>query len=428
MRMILQSPKKLLIIADSNLTGSDHEAEDVRFNKIVLMKFSFQKLLLFSIFTLIFSFPAKTFAQDSSHIRISLLTCTPGEELYSIFGHSAIRIVDSSSVTDYVYNYGTFNFDDEGFYLKFIRGKLLYYISLADFSDFKFEYRSTNRGITEQVLDLSASEKINIQQILNENLKEENKYYKYDFFLDNCTTRLRDIIIRSKSPNPVLPAVMPVTTTFRNAIHLYLDKSKQYWSKLGIDILLGAPTDAVMTISQQQFLPYNLMKALDSTNNVNIISSSKELYELQPSQQTFSWFTPMVFFAMLLLLFIILGSSRNSKAQMILTGLDGTLFFIVGVLGILLIFMMTGTDHSMTKANYNVLWALPTHLVISFFFNSRKRIVKLYFLIVAISLGLLVISWFFLPQQMNNSLLLLVLLLWYRSVSRYLRINTQNKS
>ena len=302
----------------------------------------------------------------------------------------------------------------------------MYYISLADFRDFKFEYQTTNRGITEQVLDLSANEKIDIQHILNENLKEENKYYKYDFFLDNCTTRLRDIIIKSKSPNPVLPAVMPVTTTFRNA--LYLDKSKQYWSKLGIDILLGAPTDAVMTISQQQFLPYNLMKALDSTSNVSIISSSKELYDLQPSQQNFSWFTPMVFFTLLLLLFFALGSSRNSTAQMILSGLDGTLFFIVGMLGILLIFMMTGTDHSMTKANYNILWALPTNLVISFFINSRKKLVKLYFLIVAISLGILMASWFFLPQQMNNALLVLVLLLWYRAVSRYLRINAQTKS
>lgn len=388
----------------------------------------FLKLLLLTILLFVFSIPARTFAQDSSHIRISLLTCTPGEELYSIFGHSAIRIVDSSSVTDYVYNYGTFNFDDEGFYIKFIRGKLLYYISLADFSDFKFEYQATNRGITEQVLDLSAREKIDVQHILNENLKEENRYYKYDFFLDNCTTRLRDIIIKSKTPSPVLPAVMPVTTTFRNAIHLYLDKSKQYWSKLGIDVLLGAPTDAVMTIGQQQFLPNNLMKALDSTSNVSIIAASKELYDLQPSEQNFSWFTPMVFFAMLLLMFIVLGSSNNSTAQMIVSGLDGTLFFTVGLLGILLIFMMTGTDHSMTKANYNILWALPTHLVISFFINSRKKIVKIYFLAVALSLVLLMVSWFFLPQQMNNALLLLVLLLLYRSVSRYFRINAKNSA
>ena len=134
-------------------------------------------LLLLSLLT-IFNIP--TFSQDSSHLRISLLTCTPGDELYSTFGHSAIRIVDSShrddtgKFSDIVYNYGTFNFDDEGFYLKFIRGKLLYYISRAYFDEFVYEYQESNRGITEQLLDLSPQEKINILHALLENLKEEN--------------------------------------------------------------------------------------------------------------------------------------------------------------------------------------------------------------------------------------------------------------
>src|SRR5260221_13683819 len=104
-------------------------------------------LVHFSLFTIHYSF-----AQDSSHLRISLLTCTPGEELYSTFGHSALRVIDSSSVTDIVYNYGTFNFDDKNFYLKFIRGKLLYYVSTENFSGFKDFYQSENRGIIEQVL------------------------------------------------------------------------------------------------------------------------------------------------------------------------------------------------------------------------------------------------------------------------------------
>src|ERR1700739_4405382 len=78
-----------------------------------------------------------TFSQDSSHICISLLTCTPGDELYSTFGHSALRVTDSANSTDIVYNYGTFNFDDKNFYLRFIRGKLLYYLAPEDFQNFK---------------------------------------------------------------------------------------------------------------------------------------------------------------------------------------------------------------------------------------------------------------------------------------------------
>ena len=155
------------------------------------------------LFVLLFLFNVHTqtsLAQDSSRIRISLLTCTPGDELYSIFGHSAIRIIDSNSVTDYVFNYGTFNFEDDGFYLKFIRGKLLYFLSVENSQDFMYEYSSMRRGITEQVLNFSAEEKKQIEYALIENLKDENKYYKYDFFLDNCTSRLRDIILKYKSP------------------------------------------------------------------------------------------------------------------------------------------------------------------------------------------------------------------------------------
>src|SRR5450631_3558547 len=127
------------------------------------MKKLFRRLFFICIFA---HLHICTFAQDSSRLRISLLTCTSGEELYSTFGHSAYRVIDSNSVTDIVYNYGTFNFDDEGFYLKFIRGKLLYYVSVENFPEFKFAYQSTNRGMTEQVLHLSAAEKSSIQHFL----------------------------------------------------------------------------------------------------------------------------------------------------------------------------------------------------------------------------------------------------------------------
>ncbi|MGF2413391.1 MAG: DUF4105 domain-containing protein, partial [Ferruginibacter sp.] len=107
-----------------------------------------KKLLLLLFISILAHYPISLSAQDSSHLRISLLTCTPGEELYSTFGHSAYRVIDSSSVTDIVYNYGTFNFDDDGFYLKFVQGKLLYYVSTERFEDFKYLYQVTNRGIT----------------------------------------------------------------------------------------------------------------------------------------------------------------------------------------------------------------------------------------------------------------------------------------
>ncbi len=359
-------------------------------------------------------------AQDASHLRISLLTCTPGDELYSTFGHSALRITDSSSMQDIVFNYGTFNFDDPDFYTKFIRGKLLYFVSTAYFSDFKEEYQSTNRGITEQVLNLSDEEKNAVKNFLLNNIKEENKYYKYDFLFDNCTTRLRDIIVQNKKNKPAFKPVVPAGTTFRNSIHEYLDRNDKEWEKLGIDILLGAPTDAVMDTMQQQFLPDNLMKALDSSNHGNnSVLSKAELYPFEKTVVTKSWFNPMIVFSLLLLAIVLLDFSNTKFAAAFLYGFDGLLFFITGATGALLLFMWFGTDHTMCKSNYNLFWAWPTHAIAAFFVNSKKLWVKKYLSITAISLLIVMLIWIFLPQQLNISLLPVCLLLIYRALRRY---------
>lgn len=362
-------------------------------------------------------FPLPSSAQDSSHVRISLLTCTPGDELYSTFGHSAIRIVDSSNTSDIVYNYGTFNFEDEGFYIKFARGKLLYYASTEYFSDFKNEYQYTNRGIIEQVLDLTPAEKITVQNFLNNNIKEENKYYKYDFFFDNCTTRLRDIIKKNHDSTFTVKPVMPLGTTFRNAIHQYLDKNEKEWSKLSIDILLGKPCDAVMTAEQMQFLPDNLMISLDSASHP-LVLSHQNLYPVNNENTKGSLFTPLNIFILLLIVIVAASLSKNKFILSCLHGFDGLFFFLTGVLGIVLILMWTATDHSMTKQNFNLLWAWPTHAIAAFFVTSKKSWVRKYFTFTALVMAIVLLVWFFLPQQLNKSLIPLVLLLIYRSASK----------
>lgn len=361
-------------------------------------------------------------AQDSSHIRISLLTCTPGDELYSTFGHSAIRIVDSSSVSDIVYNYGTFNFDDEGFYIKFARGKLLYYVSAEYFRDFRYLYEATGRGITEQVLDLSPEEKLTVQQFLNNNLKEENKYYKYDFFFDNCTTRLRDIIKKNHDSSFVVKPVMKPGTTFRNAIHQYLDNNEKEWSKLSIDLLLGKPCDRVMTAEEMQFLPDNLMSSLDSAAH-RMVVSHENLYPVNTAGTKGSLLTPLNVFTLLLVVIIALGFLKTKFTAVFLQGFDGLFFFVTGLLGVIFILMWTATDHSMTKQNFNLLWAWPVHIIAAFFVSSKKAWVKKYFAFTAAGLALVLLAWFFLPQQLNNNLIPLVLLLLYRSAVKAFAVN-----
>lgn len=405
--------KRLHSIPSDSLTNL-YFSSVLKFNSCGL--FASRLLLQICFICLLATQQVNTFAQDSSHIRISLLTCSPGEELYSTFGHTAIRVTDSSSVNDIVFNYGTFNFEAPGFYTKFIRGKLLYYLSAEKFEDFVFAYQADNRSIREQLLNLDAEEKIKITEALYENIKPENSSYKYDFFFDNCTTRPRDLLLKYKKNAPIFNAVMPPKTRFRQAIHLYLDQNEKDWSKLGIDLLLGAPTDAVMTVTQSQFLPDNLMKSLDSSNqNHQWVLSANNLYPMENANSSGSIFTPVIVFSGLFLALFFLGFSSNKRAMIFLQGIDGIFFFITGAIGILLIFMWTSTDHIMCKNNYNLLWALPTHAIVAFFINSKKSWVKKYFTFSAVAGILLLLAWFFLPQQMNNAFLPIVLLIIYRS-------------
>ncbi|HMG82463.1 MAG TPA: DUF4105 domain-containing protein [Ferruginibacter sp.] len=384
---------------------------------------------------------ASAFAQDSSRIQISLLTCTPGEELYSTFGHSAIRVVDNTKTRfadsiDVVFSYGNFEFTDNSFYLKFIRGKLPYFVDCESFSPtpydpgFEKEYIDDGRGITEQVLNLTKTEKINIEDALFENVKPENAFYKYDFFFDNCTTRNRDIILKYDTALVVFIPAMPAGTTFRQAIHLYLDRNDKDWCKLGIDLMLGKPCDAVMTTAQSQFLPDNLMTTFDSCkSNPALVSSNKQLYPYTPKKVSTFIFSPTLVFWLLFMIIVVFSFNPAPFARKFLLVFDGLLFFITGLFGIIFILMWTCTDHVLCRDNYNLLWAWPTHMLVTFFVGSKKDLVKKYFALTAIFLGLLLLVWYFLPQQLNTSLIPVILLLIYRSTARCISpANTLNNA
>ncbi len=358
-----------------------------------------------------------TFAQDTSRLRISLLTCAQGNQLYSTFGHSALRVIDSNAVTDNVYNYGTFNFYEKDFYIKFVKGKLKYYVDVEGFQDFQYGYILDNRPITEQLLNLSPQAKIEIRQALNENLKEENKYYLYNFFLDNCTTRLRDLLLKYQQPLPSLPPVMPTNSTFRDAVHQSHDSSHSPWLKLGMDIMLGVHADDVMTTEQQQFLPINLQKALAETKQNNLVLSTQNLFYVEPQKKSSFIFTPFVCFLSIFLLFIILQTIKSNFSINILVAMDSFLFFTVGILGTVLAILWAITDHVTLQNNYNLLWAWPTHIVLAFCVKSTSKRATTYRLLAAIFLILLLACWLFLAQQFNNALLPIIILLIWRLLS-----------
>jgi hypothetical protein len=355
------------------------------------------------------------------NIQISLLTCSPGEELFTTWGHSALRVIDSSTNTDIIYNYGTFDFDDPSFYSKFTRGKLMYFVSVQKSESFFEEYQYYQRGIVEQVLDLSCSEKEKLVSALRENAKEENKYYKYDFIVDNCTTRLRDIVFKNADAPVITNDIRPnEKITFRQLIDKYLDSSYQYWSKFGIDILLGRPLDQKLTNNETMFLPDYLLEGFDSSaiGKRPVVSKKHEILKSALPERKSSLFTPFIVFIVLFLVIFVLGILENTGK--FLSVFDFILFFLSGFLGVFILFMWFGTDHSECKNNFNLAWAMPFHFIIIFFlFRKWNPVItgwlKYYFFINSLLPLLLLIVWKWLPQEMNNALLPIVSLLLVRS-------------
>lgn len=376
------------------------------------MKKFFGFLLLFTI-----SVSYVQAQHDSCHLQISLLTCAPGEELYSTFGHSALRVQERASGIDIIFNYGTFQFGPD-FYKKFVRGKLLYYVSIEEFSSFREQYQFESRSMQEQILQLSCTDKQQLFAALKTNAAEANKYYRYDFLFDNCSTRLRDIVKANTTGTVrfanILPAKIP---TFRNLLYTYLDNGGQHWSKFGIDLLLGSRLDIKVTNEQAMFLPDYLLKgfANASVSSKPLASPPQTILQMPTPLRGNSILQPMVVLSALLLLVIILSFMPSVKAQKALAFFDFLLFLILGLTGCLLIFMWTATDHALCKNNYNLLWALPTHAAAAFFLRSNGKLISYYLLATIVVQAFLVVGWIFLPQEFNLAFLPLVLLVLLRS-------------
>lgn len=380
------------------------------------------KKLLFTIFLFLFFYKADSQIPDSCQFRISLLTCSPGQEIYSIFGHSALRLRDSSRNLDIIFNYGTFDFEDPNFLAKFGRGNLLYFVSVEEIDDFINQYREDKRNITEQELNLSCSEKEKLSDFLKNNTKEENKYYLYSFLYDNCSSRLKDIVAKNSSSPLAFQNILPApNTSFRDLIHEYMDKGRQPWTKLGLDMLLGSSLDVKIKNEEAMFLPEYLMKAFDNgkIGKRNLITGKQLILSTEPTLTNSFLPKPPVFFTCLFIIIAIIGFLKNKRVNMLLNGFDFLLFFTAGLTGLLLLALWVARTDVVCRNNFNMAWALPTHLIMVFFLYSKRGWAKKYWLFTAILQLILLVTWFFLPQQLNIALLPVAALLLLRSFMRY---------
>lgn len=376
---------------------------------------------IFFLLTCLLSLTISFAQSDSCRLRVSLLTCGPGEDLYSIWGHTAVRITDSAAHTDIIYNYGTFDFEDPDFYIKFVKGKLLYFVSVEQYDDFMYEYRVENRSVVEQVLNLNCEEKEHLSDALTTNAKKENRYYFYEFLFDNCATRVRDIL-KTNVDGPVdvrniLPHPVP---TFREMLHVGLDSGGLSWSELGIDLALGSLIDRKPTNDEAMFLPDYLMKGFDSsyTGSKPVVWSKRLILPARPAAVEAEIFSPINTMVCILALIFLLTVLNKKWSRRWLDIFDVALFFLVGGIGCFLLFMWVGTEHDLTADNYNLLWAVPAHLVIAFFMLRNKNWVRKYFLASAILYTLILLFWALIPQGMNPAFLPVVMLLGLRSFVR----------
>ncbi len=356
---------------------------------------------------------------DSSHLRISLLTCSPGAELYSTFGHTAIRVTDSTRGIDMVYNYGTFDDRDPNFYVKFTRGIMIYALSNYSFQEFLQEYAYERRYVIEQELNLNGDEKQRLYAALQENALEQNRYYNYYFHTDNCTTRARDMITQKSGASVVFKSILPEKVpSFRNLIHTYLDKANQHWSKFGIDLLLGSNLDKKVTNESSMFLPDYLLKGFDSAmvDGRKLVAAKNNVLPVAPVPPSVTLFTPLFVFATLFIIVTLLSFSTNKYAQGFLNVFDAVFFLLIGFFGVVIVTLWAIRVDDVCRNNYNLGWALPTHFFMAFVVYLKRKWIQQYFRVVFVLTLLFAVCWlFFIPQKINMAVLPLLGIVLVRS-------------
>lgn len=369
--------------------------------------------------------------------QISVITLGPDpNELYAAFGHSAIRVYDSLQGIDYAYNYGVFDFDQPNFYLNFARGFLYYKLGVYSYPDFGKAYIYYNRFIHEQVLNLTPQQKQKVFDYLQWNARPENQTYRYDYFYNNCATRIRDVFVEVLGNDIQFDGTYIKTDyTIRELTDLYLGPLP--WGDLGIDICLGLPMDKKASAYEYMFLPDYIESSFAHCSIKNgeganpIVSKRISIFESRPTEIEKSLLHPWIAFGGFLT-FSLLLSYWDWRRKAISKWFDVPLFFAVGLIGLLLLLLWTATDHQAAAKNFNLLWAFPLHAIAALVLlrrNSPSYLEK-YFSITALVLGITMALWTLLPQQLNDFLLPIVGVLMIRSllVSKLLPIIRQTTS
>lgn len=307
--------------------------------------------------------------REMDGVELGLLTCSPGKEIYSYYGHTAIRYKNEQRGIDVAINYGLFNYHRPHFIIRFVFGLCDYEMGVTPFENFLSEYIEDGRGVVEQRLRLTADEKFAILNALAINAEDANKVYRYNFFYDNCSSRARDMLVDHIRGKVVYRPHLQTTNSYRVMVHQW--NANHPWSSFGCDLLLGVGADRSTNLEQQQFLPDSLRASF--ANAVVLRPGMKELplidstwtvlpvHNVDKSHNYLSLLTPKVAFALLaILLFIV--ACYEIKQKKVFGGIDFLMLFVDGVAGFIL-FSMIFSKHPTVSLNFQIFALNPLSLL-----------------------------------------------------------------
>ena len=357
----------------------------------------------------------------SESCQVSVLTCATGDQLYSKFGHTAIRVQDPVLAIDVVYNYGTFDFNQPNFYLNFVKGKLVYSLSRKPFDNFLFEYELEKRWVKEQILNLTLEQKNTFLAFLENNYLPDNRDYLYDPLLNNCSSITGDILKELYGDAVVFnDSHLEKQFTFRQLVRQYLNTNS--WAAFGIDLAFGSVVDSKATPKQHMFQPYYAMYQLDNTsiNGKPLVLRKRDVLDYSEHERNGYFPLSPLFWLCLFLVFVGAITYLDIRHKTRSRWLDFSLLFISGLVGLILLLLWVATDHTSTPYNYNILWAFPLNLAVAFILILRPQLPDWTpkYVVTALGLmGLVILLWIFGVQAFSPVLIPLWLALglryWY---------------
>ena len=309
-------------------------------------------------------------------IRVSLLTCSPHDEIYSLYGHTAIRYEDKASKTDIVVNYGMFSFKKPFFVARFVLGLTDYEMGIQDFNDFCYEYQYFGSQVTQQEINLTPEEKGQLLKALQDNYANA-RVYRYNYFYNNCTTKARDIILKSINGKIEYKNAIDKSVSFRDLIHGC--NANYSWASFGNDLLLGFKADMQTTREEQQFLPDNLMRDFGQAKIVSADGSARPLVKnteiiVKGNDHAIAGKTKVtpqfVFITLLLLIAAIVVAEFKTKKRFL--WVDISLLLASGLAGLIL-FVMLFSEHPTTSTNLQIFILCPLNLYWAIYIIKNKR-------------------------------------------------------